>query len=114
MPLRIPLLSCLVLLACCATGAHAAEEGDVAEFSSEGYCLLALDGVDPRYLAVYARRLGAAPDARTCRALLGLADTRPPRAWDYRHRRPYADSAIRLSVAQIRMLRAARAALAAH
>ena len=97
-----------------AGSAFAADEGDLAEFSSEAYCLLAYDGTDLRYLAAYARRLGATPTARSCRLLLGVTDAGPPRAWDYRHRRPYADSAIRLSAAQLAVLRAARGALAAR
>lgn len=108
--LRAQLL-CLALLA---APAFAADEGDLAEFSSEAYCLLAYDGTDPRYLAAYARRLGVTPSARSCRLLLGVANTQPPKAWDYRHRRPYADSAIRLSSAQLAALRAARGALAAR
>jgi hypothetical protein len=111
---RCLLRTSLLALALLAGPALAADEGDLAEFSSEAYCLLAHDGTDPRYLAAYARRLGTTPSARSCRSLLGVVDTRPPKAWDYRHRRPYADSAIRLSVAQLAALRAARGALAAR
>lgn len=78
-------------------------------YSTEGYCILANEGVDPRYLAAYEKQLGMKPAERVCASFREVVAVLRPKEWDFRGRKPYPYSAITLSVAQIEAIRAARA-----
>ncbi|GEA07793.1 hypothetical protein KUL42_25540 [Alteromonas sp. KUL42] len=83
-------------------------EMDTESFSTEAYCLLQKEGVDPRYLKVYAEKLGAKPTRKICRAFEEFAEEVTPKDWDYPQGRPYPGSVIRLTQSQIDKIKAAR------
>lgn len=107
---HIPIATVLAVF-CVLPAAAAAEETDQVEYSAEGYCILANEGADPRYVEVYARKLGMTPSAGLCLSFQAVVDELRPKDWDYRGRRPYPYSAIRLSVAQIEAIQAAQASV---
>lgn len=84
--------------------AAAAEE----VYSTEAYCLLQKENVDPRYLAAYADKLGLVPSLKTCRSFLDFADSVTPKEWNYPQGRPYPGSVIRLSAEQVEKIKAAK------
>lgn len=100
-------LAVLGVLPCAA----AAADTDQVEYSAEAYCILANEGADPRYVEVYARKLGMTPSASLCFSFQAVVDELRPKDWDFRGRRPYPYSAIRLSVAQIEAIQAAQASV---
>lgn len=89
--------------------AAASSDSDQVGYSTEGYCVLAAESMEPRYLAAYAKKLGVTPGDAVCASFRAEVERRPA-AWDFRDRRPYPGSAIRLSQAQIGAIRAARLA----
>lgn len=97
----------LAILASSPIASVLAAEDESVGYSTEAYCVLATEGVEPRYLATYARKLGVAPNEAVCDSFRPKLRARS-KGWDFRDRRPYPDSAIRLSQAQIEAIRAAR------
>ncbi|WP_240615567.1 hypothetical protein [Alteromonas facilis] len=77
-------------------------------YSTEAYCLLQKENVDPRYIEAYADRLGLVPSRKTCRSFLEFAESVTPKAWDYPQGRPYPGSVIRLTKDQIEKIKAAK------
>jgi len=83
-------------------------EMDTDTFSTEAYCLLQKEGVDPRYLKAYAKKLGEKPSRKTCRAFEVFAEEVTPKDWDYPQGRPYPGSVIKLTQSQIDRIKAAQ------
>ncbi|MCW8091115.1 hypothetical protein [Alteromonas sp. ASW11-130] len=83
---------------------------DTTEFSTETYCLLKNEHVDPRYLKAYAARLDKTPSRKTCKAFTKFAKTVTPKDWNYEDNRPYPGSVIRLSPQQVEKLKKAKKA----
>ena len=81
---------------------------DEETYSTEAYCLLQKENVDPRYLEAYADKLGVVPSRKTCRSFLDFAESVTPKKWDYPQGRPYPGSVIRLTPAQVEKLKAAK------
>ncbi len=81
---------------------------DEEVYSTEAYCLLQQENVDPRYLEAYADRLGLIPSRKTCRSFLDFAESITPKEWNYAQGRPYPGSVIRLSAEQIKKIREAK------
>lgn len=92
-----------------AAGSAVASDDDAVTYSTEGYCILANEGVDPRFLAAYEKKLGTRPSDRVCASFREVVSVLRPKEWDFRGRKPYPYSAITLSVAQIEAIRAAQA-----
>ena len=99
----------LSALLCLPATSQAADADDQVTYSTEGYCILANEGVEPRYLAAYEKKLGFKPGERACASFREVVAVLRPKEWDFRGRKPYPYSAITLSVAQIEAIRAARA-----
>ncbi|NMH59853.1 hypothetical protein [Alteromonas ponticola] len=89
-------------------GSHNDIDWDTTEFSTETYCLLKSENVDPRYLKAYAKRLGEKPSRKTCNAFNEFAESVTPRDWNYQQNRPYPGSVIKLSPNQVEKLREAK------
>jgi hypothetical protein len=87
-------------------GTAAAADEEV--YSTEAYCLLQKENVDPRYLGAYADKLGLVPSRKTCRSFLDFADSVTPKEWNYPQGRPYPGSVIRLSAEQVEKIKAAK------
>ncbi|MCW8109915.1 hypothetical protein OPS25_15515 [Alteromonas ponticola] len=87
---------------------HAEIDWDTTEFSTETYCLLKSENVEPRYLKAYAKRLEKKPSRKTCKAFNEFAASVTPDDWDYPQNRPYPGSIIKLSPQQIEKLRMAK------
>lgn len=83
-------------------------EMDAESFSTEAYCLFQKEGVDPRYLKVYAEKLGTKPTRKTCRAFEEFAEEVTPKDWNYPQGKPYPGSVIKLTQSQIDRIKAAR------
>ena len=98
--------ACLAAIATLGFVGNAAADEEV--FSTETYCLLQKEGVDPRYLEAYGDRLGLIPSRKTCRSFLDFAESVPPKEWNYPQGRPYPGSVIRLSAEQIKKIREAK------
>lgn len=81
---------------------------DEETYSTETYCLLQKENVDPRYLEAYADKLGLVPSRKTCRSFLDFAASVTPKEWDYPQGRPYPGSVIRLTKDQIEKIKAAK------
>lgn len=77
-------------------------------YSTEGYCILAKEGVTDGYLKAYAKKLGQEPSARVCRSFNEFVASAKPKDWDYRGGKPYPGSVIRLSKSQIDKIKAAK------
>jgi hypothetical protein len=88
------------------TGNAMAEEQEV--FSTEAYCLLKKENVDPRYLEAYADKLGLVPSRKTCRSFNEFAASVTPKEWNYPQGRAYPGSVIRLTKSQIEKIKAAK------
>lgn len=95
---RTLLLPMLLTLAVNAQAGPAFE--DQVGYSTEGYCDLVASGVEPRYLAAYAKKLGVTPGGAVCARFRERSGSGTA-AWDFRDRRPYPGSAIRLSQVQV-------------
>lgn len=81
---------------------------DEEVYSTETYCLMQSENVDPRYLEAYADKLGLIPSRATCRSFLDFAESVTPKEWNYAQGRPYPGSVIRLSAEQIEKIKAAK------
>lgn len=103
-------LTTIALFTCLLTApvAFAGEESEDVVYSTEGYCLLANEGVSKEYLAAYARKLGTKPSSKVCRSFKEIVDESRPKEWDYPNGRPYPGSVIHLSASQVAMLKALR------
>ncbi|EGM76913.1 hypothetical protein Rhein_3150 [Rheinheimera sp. A13L] len=95
-----------VALFCLGT-ASATVAAEEVVYSTEGYCVLANEGVDSRMLDAYAKKLGDAPSKKVCNAFKEVVAETRPKAWDYPMGKPYPGSAIRLSEKQIEAIKAA-------
>ncbi|RVT48253.1 hypothetical protein EMM73_02885 [Rheinheimera sediminis] len=95
-----------VVLFCLGTASASVAEEEVL-YSTEGYCVLANEGVDSRMLTAYAKKLGNTPSKKVCNAFKEVVAETRPKAWDYPMGRPYPGSAIRLSESQIEAIKAA-------
>lgn len=97
-----------VALASMVIGNTAMADEDLVTYSTEGYCVLKQDGMDDRYLAAYAKKLGFTPDRKTCKSFNEFVTSVRPKKWDYPLGKPYPGSLIRLTPAQIEKIKAAR------
>jgi len=83
--------------------------GGEVTYSTEGYCTLKKEGVSEAYLSAYSDKLGMKPLKKTCASFSNYVDTVQPREWDYRGGKLYPGSIIKLSPAQITVIKAAKA-----
>ena len=99
-------IACITAISTLGFVGNAVAEEEV--YSTEAYCLLQKENVDPRYLEAYADRLGLIPSCKTCRSFLDFADSVTPKEWNYAQGRPYPGSVIRLSAEQIKKIKEAK------
>lgn len=79
---------------------------DEVVYSTEGYCLLANEGVASDYLRAYAKKLGVTPSKKVCRSFQEIVQESRPANWDYPQGRPYPGSVVRLTSAQVQLVKA--------
>jgi hypothetical protein len=84
---------------------NAADEATT--YTTEGYCLYKKAGESTGYLNAYAKKLGVTPSKTVCSSFNDFVNQAQPKDWDYRGGKPYPGSAIRLTPAQIKVLKAA-------
>lgn len=84
-------------------------QAEEVTYSTEGYCLLAKEGVSERYLEAYAKKLGMTPSRKVCKSFNDFVANVKPKEWDYQGGKLYPGSVIRLSNEQIEKIRAAKA-----
>ena len=87
-------------------GTASADDNEV--YSTEAYCLLQKENVDPRYLEAYANKLGLIPSRKTCRSFNEFAESVTPKEWHYPGGRAYPGSVIRLTQSQIEKIKEAK------
>ena len=97
---------CVVLFCCVASISSVVAEEDTV-FSTEGYCVLANEGVEPRMLEAYAKKLGNEPSKKICKAFKEVVAQARPKEWDYPMGKPYPGSVVRLSPSQVAAIKAA-------
>jgi hypothetical protein len=86
----------------------ASDTDDEVVYSTEGYCLLANEGIAPDYLRAYSKKLGATPSKKVCNSFKEIVTESRPANWDFPQGKPYPGSIVRLSAAQIKLLKAAK------
>lgn len=86
----------------------ASDTDDEVVYSTEGYCLLANEGIAPDYLRAYSKKLGATPSKKVCNSFKEIVAESRPTNWDFPQGKPYPGSIVRLSAAQIKLLKAAK------
>lgn len=101
----IVLLAAGVLLS---NHAFAADADDEVVYSTEGYCLLSNEGVEPDYLRAYANKLGTTPSKKVCKSFKEIVAEARPANWDYPQGKAYPGSVVRLTPNQIKLLKAAK------
>lgn len=74
-------------------------------YSTEGYCILALEQVDSKFLANYEKKLGFRPKAKLCNRVNKLVSDFRPKNWSYRFGQAYPGSSIYLSPDQIQQIK---------
>ncbi|WP_199610864.1 hypothetical protein [Flocculibacter collagenilyticus] len=77
-------------------------------FSTEGYCILESEKVDPNYLDNYVKKLGFRPKRSVCKKIMRLIGSFQPDNWHYKFNRAFPGSAIKLSDNQIEMIKRAQ------
>jgi hypothetical protein len=87
-----------------------AEDLDAVVYSTEGYCILANDGVSDDYLKAYSKKLGTTPSARVCDSFKVIIAESRPKDWDYPAGRAYPGSVITLSPSQVALLKSLKKA----
>lgn len=93
-----------------ATGSALAQDSDEVVYSTEGYCLLANEGVSNDYLRAYAKKLGTKPSDKVCSSFKDIVASARPKDWDYPGGKPYPGSVIKLSASQIELLKSLKKA----
>lgn len=88
-----------------ATSSVMAQDSDEVVYSTEGYCLLANEGVTNDYLKAYAKKLGTKPSDKVCKSFKEIVASARPKDWDYPSGKPYPGSVIRLSASQVELLK---------
>lgn len=81
---------------------------EARKYSTEGYCILAFEQVDPDYLKKYERRLGFRPKLKLCNRVMRLVSDFQPSKWNYQFGSPYPGSSIYLSPEQVAMIKKAK------
>lgn len=81
---------------------------EARKYSTEGYCILAFEQVDPDYLKTYERRLGFRPKLKLCNRVNRLVSEFQPSKWNYQFGSPYPGSSIYLSPEQVQMIKKAK------
>ncbi len=87
-----------------------AEDVDEVVYSTEGYCVLANEGVSDDYLKAYSKKLGAKPSVRVCNSFKEIVAESRPKDWDYPAGRAYPGSVVRLSPSQVALLKSLKKA----
>lgn len=87
-----------------------AEDADEVVYSTEGYCVLANEGVSEDYLKAYAKKLGAKPSMRVCNSFKEIVAESRPKDWDYPGGRAYPGSIVKLSPSQVVLLKSLKKA----
>jgi len=87
-----------------------AEDKDEVVYSTEGYCVLANEGVSDDYLKAYAKKLGAKPSVRVCNSFKEIVAESRPKDWDYPAGRAYPGSVVKLSPSQVALLKSLKKA----
>jgi len=82
-----------------------AEEAEEVVYSTEGYCVLANEGVSEDYLKAYSKKLGAKPSVRVCNSFKEIVAESRPKDWDYPAGRAYPGSIVKLSPSQVALLK---------
>lgn len=82
-----------------------AEDADEVVYSTEGYCVLANEGVSDDYLKAYAKKLGVKPSARVCLSFKEIVAESRPKDWDYPEGQAYPGSIVKLSPSQVTLLK---------
>ncbi len=82
-----------------------AEDVDTVVYSTEGYCVLANEGVSDDYLKAYTKKLGAKPSVRVCNSFKEIVAASRPKDWNYPGGRAYPGSVVRLSPSQVALLK---------
>lgn len=86
----------------------ASDADDEVVYSTEGYCLLANEGVAPDYLRAYSKKLGSTPSKKVCTSFKEIVSESRPADWDFPQGKAYPGSVIRLSPTQIKLMKAAK------
>jgi hypothetical protein len=81
---------------------------EARQYSTEGYCILAYEQVDPDYLKVYERKLGFRPKLKLCNRVNRLVTEFQPSSWNYQFGSPYPGSSIYLTPEQVNMIKSAK------
>ncbi len=93
-----------------ATGSVMAQDSEEVVYSTEGYCLLANEGVTDDYLKAYAKKLGTKPSDKVCKSFKEIVASARPKDWDYPAGKPYPGSVVRLSASQVELLKSLKKA----
>lgn len=81
---------------------------DARVYSTEGYCILAFEQVDPNYLKQYEKRLGFKPKNKLCNRVNRLVTEFQPANWNYQFGQPYPGSSIYLGPEQLAAIKQAQ------
>ncbi|WP_333795981.1 hypothetical protein [Rheinheimera sp.] len=87
-----------------------AEDAEEVVYSTEGYCVLANEGVSDDYLKAYVKKLGSKPSTKVCKSFKEVVAESRPKDWDYPAGRAYPGSVIRLSPSQVALLKSIKKA----
>ncbi|WP_306519876.1 hypothetical protein [Rheinheimera sp.] len=87
-----------------------AQDNEEVVYSTEGYCLLANEGVTNEYLQAYAKKLGDKPSVKVCNSFKEVVAESRPKDWDYPAGQAYPGSVIRLSPSQVALLKSLKKA----
>ncbi len=82
-----------------------AEDNEEVVYSTEGYCVLANEGVSDDYLKAYAKKLGSKPSIKICNSFKEVVAQSRPKDWDYPAGQAYPGSVIRFSASQVALLK---------
>lgn len=84
------------------------EAKEARVYSTEGYCILAFEQIDPSYLITYEKKLGFKPKVKLCNRVNRLITEFQPKDWNYLYGQPYPGSSIYISPEQVKLIEGAK------